>query len=282
MPIHVNCPVCGQRLRVSNYAAGRITKCNACGNAVRVPKPTAMLKEGEDETEDAGKHSRPDEIAVGPLTPSEAWYRSIEKLSGSLDWMAERPIRILFVALLMVAAYVGVATAKWALSKPQEGPIATQEPVDLEPWDGVGTADGNERVRVTAQSVTTEPIEVIPVNMNGARKTPNAYLKIALKIENLGSADLKYTGWANDMDKNDHAARMRDDTGQSHKQVVWRSKIVGQTSSTTIKPAGSLVDILVFDPPGTYVKYLKLSLPAVACEGTGELRIKIPRTRVLD
>ncbi len=128
MPIHVNCPICGQRLRVSNYAAGRITKCTACGNAVRVPKPKAMLKQGEDETQDAAKKSGPDETAAGRLTPSEVWYRSIERLSGSLDWMAERPIRILFAALIMVAAYVGVATAKWALAGLQTAQLCPKSP----------------------------------------------------------------------------------------------------------------------------------------------------------
>ncbi len=282
MPIHINCPICGQRLRVSNYAAGRITKCNACGNAVHVPKPKAMLNEGEDEDEtEQGKKSQSNETPAGPLTPSEVWYRSIERLSGSLDWMAERPARIVFVALVLVAAYLGVATAKWALSKPPEGPIVVQEPVDTEPWDGVGTADGNERVRVNAQS-TTEPIEILPPNMSVARKTPSAYLKITLKIENIGDTDLKYTGWSNNTGKTDQFARLRDDTGQSHKQVAWRAKIIGQTSSATIKPKESLTDILIFDPPATYIRYLKLSLPAQACEGSGELRIKLPRVRVLD
>ncbi|HEV8071366.1 MAG TPA: hypothetical protein VGP76_26870 [Planctomycetaceae bacterium] len=279
MPIHIDCSVCGQRLRVPNFAAGRITKCTACGAAVRVPQPTALLKE-EDETKNAGPVANKNQ--TDPFSPSEVWYRSIERLSGSLDWLAERPIRILVVALVLVAGYVGVATAKWALSKPVDLTIKSQEAIDLEPWEGVGTSDANDRVRVTAQSVTTEQIAVVPPNMRAAQKTPKAYLRIALKIENLGPSELKYSGWSVSAGNEDHAARLKDDAGVAHKQVVWKARIVGQTSSEVIPPSGSVSDVLVFEPPGTYARYLKLALPAEACEGTGDLRIKLPRTRFID
>jgi hypothetical protein len=114
------------------------------------------------------------------------------------------------------------------------------------------------------------------------RKTPRAYLRIALKIDNLSPEGLKYTGWSLASGNNDHAATLKDDAGASHNQVSWEAQIVGQTRSATIKPAESLVDILVFDAPRTYAKYLKLTLPAEACGGTGALRIKIPRTRAPD
>lgn len=278
MPIHVDCPICGQRLRVPNFAAGRITKCTACGNAVRVPQPKAMLEENASEN----TTSKTKENHAQAFSPGEVWYRSIERLSGWLDWLADRPIRILVVVLILAACYVGVATAKWAVSKSTELPVASVEPVDLEPWEGVGTSDVNDRVRVTAESVTTEQIAVIAPNMSGARKTPKAYLRIALKIEDLGASPLKYTGWSASSGQDDHLARLKDDTGGAHNQVVWKARIVGQTGSALIQPSSSVVDVLVFEPPGTYAKYLKLALPAEACEGTGELRIKIPRTRFID
>jgi hypothetical protein len=279
MPIHIDCPVCAQRLRVPNFAAGRITKCTSCGAAVRVPQPTALLKE-EDETGEASPTAK--ETQTEALSLSEVWYRSIERLSGSLDWLAERPIRILVVALILVAGYVGVATAKWALSKPVDLTIKSEEAVDLEPWEGVGTSDANDRIRVTAQSVTTDQIGVIPPNMSVARKTPKAYLRIELKIENLGPSELKYSGWSVGGGNDDHAARLKDDTGIVHHQVVWKARIVGQTPSAVIPPSGSVSDVLVFEPPGTYARYLKLALPAEACGGTGDLRIKLPRTRFID
>jgi hypothetical protein len=277
MPIHLDCPVCNQRIRVPNFAAGRITKCTGCGNAVRVPQPKTML---EDEAIEATKlvQGKPPE----EFSPTEVWYRSIERLSGSLDWVAERPIRIVFAVLVLVACCAGVETTKWALSKSPEAPIVSVEPEDPEPWDDVGLTDAKDGVRVTAKSVTTEQIQVVPPNWSGARKTPKAYLRIALKIENLSQMELAYSGWATSGGSGENMAIIKDDTGGVHKQVAWTSRIVGQLASAKIPASGSVDDVLVFDTPGTYVKYLKLSLPAGACGGKGNLRIKIPRVRVLD
>jgi hypothetical protein len=271
MAIHIDCPVCGQKLNVSNFAAGRVTKCTACGKAVRVPQPKTMLQ----------RDSSDDERARFSLGELFAW--SIEKLSGGLDSLVERPVRILVIILLLAAGYLGMATTKWALSKTEEAPTATaSEPVDPEPWEGVGLTDANEQVRVTAQSANTEQIMVTPPDSTLSRKTPKAYLKIVLKIENLGLSELKYTGWSARKGNNSQAAKIKDDTGGVHEQMVWDYRVVGQTVAAPIPVARSIEDILIFEHPGTYAKYLKLALPAEAYGGTGELRIKLPQTRFLD
>jgi hypothetical protein len=278
MPILIDCPVCGQRLRVPNFAAGRITKCTSCGNAVRVPRPKDMLEEGKSEPEKAEGNKLEE-----PFSVSELGYRSYERFSTWLDWLADRPIRILFVALICVGCYVGVAAAKWALSKPKEGPIVSVDAEDLEPWEGVGLTDANDQVRVTAKSVGTQQIDFIPTGWNNARKSPQACLRVALRIENLGPSEIKYTGWAPKGGNNSGVAHIKDDAGIAHHQVNWTGKIVGQqTPPATIAPSKSIEEVLVFNHPGTYPKYLKLTLPAEACGGTGVLRIKIPRTQSLD
>ncbi len=74
MPIHFNCSVCDERLRVPNFAAGRITKCTSCGNALRVPQPSTLLQEEENEDAREKSHARtaqPEEFSVTDL-----WYRS--------------------------------------------------------------------------------------------------------------------------------------------------------------------------------------------------------------
>jgi hypothetical protein len=274
MPIHLNCSVCGQRLRVPNFAAGRITKCTACGNAVRVPSPTKLLQEdGESSNEKLQANTGESE----EFSVSEVWYRSIERLSRSLDWLSDRPIRILFAVLILAAGVLGISTAKWALNKPPE-PVLSVEPEDSEPWEGVGLTDANDSIRVTA-SAAHQQVLVIPQGRTGAVKTPKAYLQIGLKIENLGPTELKYSGWSADTGREQHAARIKDDSGHSFKQVVWRAGIVGQTSSAVIPPSGSISDLLVFENTEGWSRYLKLTLPAAACEGTGNLRIKIPQIR---
>jgi hypothetical protein len=274
MPILLDCPVCGQRLRVPNFAAGRITKCTACGNAVRVREPKKMLEDSEaDEAAETAADKPTEAFSISEIGP-----RSLERLSGWLDWLAERPVRVLGVAAVVVACYVGVTSAKWALSKSAEAPVTLKEPEDPD-WESVGTSDANERVRVTVQSVTTEQILILPSGWSRPRKTPQAYLKIALKIENLGGAELKYTGWAQG-GGDERSAKLKDDAGIAHQQL--NARIVGQAVSASIPPSGSIEDILVFNNPGTTPRYLKLSLPAEAYGEKGDLRIKIPRTRLLD
>ncbi|HET6323983.1 MAG TPA: hypothetical protein VFG04_04735, partial [Planctomycetaceae bacterium] len=176
-----------------------------------------------------------------------------------------------------------VATAKWALSKSAEPPSSTiVEPVDPEPWEGVGISDANENVRVTATGVTSEQIVVTPYDSKLARKTPKAYFKIVLKIENVGSSNVKYAGWSARQDNLEQAAKLKDDTGATVEQALGDVRVVGQTGSASIRPGTSVEEILIFQPPPTYARYLKLALPAEASGGTGNLRIKIPRTRVVD
>jgi len=271
MPIHLDCPVCGQRLRVSNFAAGRVTKCTACGKGVRVPQPKEIL-------DPTGSKVRPARFSF-----EDFFQRSIERAAQWRESLVDHPVRLLVLILLLVAGCLGVATTRWALSKPTDSrTMSSQAPVDPEPWEGVGMSDANDLVRVTAQSAATEQITVISPGATVPRKTPKAYLKVVLKIENLSSAELKYSGWSFREGNSDQAATLKDDSGTSHPQAVWEERNVGQTVAATIPPAGSIEDFLVFEHPGTYARYLKLTLPGAACGGTGELRIKIPQTPFVD
>ncbi len=103
--------------------------------------------------------------------------------------------------------------------------MASLEAEDPEPWEGAGLIDANESVRVTAQSVTTERIDVVPPNRTTPIKTPAAYLRIALKIENLGPSELKYSGWSTSAGSEGHPASLKDDAGIAHKQVVWKARM---------------------------------------------------------
>jgi hypothetical protein len=48
MTITFNCPQCGRQLRVEDEVAGKTSKCNDCGEAVRVPgSPKAVLAPGQ-------------------------------------------------------------------------------------------------------------------------------------------------------------------------------------------------------------------------------------------
>jgi hypothetical protein len=277
MAIYVDCGVCKQGLRVPNFAAGRITKCPGCGNAVRVPQPKAMLKEA-----DADGSSK-DNLKDRPLAPIESLRHPIEGLSTWLDWLADRPARILVLALILGGLYVGVATAKWAFSNAIDAPVASSTgPVDPEPWDEATTSDANDFVRVTATASATQQISYVPRDYNTARKTPTAYFTVVLKIDNIGISPLRYTGWSIGQDKPEQAAKLIDYTGSTLQQVDLDGRVIGQTSSATIPPSGSIEDFLVFPNSSRVSPYLKLQLPAAACGGSGNLRIKLQQTPMVD
>ncbi len=277
MAIYFDCGVCNQGLRVPNFAAGRITKCPGCGNAMRVPQPKAMLKEA-----DADSPKRESLKDRSPAA-SELWRHPIEGLSSWLDWLADRPARALILALILVGLYVGVATAKWAFRTAIDAPVASSAgPVDPDPWDDASTSDANDLVRVTATATATQQISYVPRDYTAARKTPAAYFTVVLKIDNIGDAPLHYTGWSVSQDKPEQAAKLIDYTGTTLQQVSWDGRVIGQTSSATIPPSGSIEDFLVFPNSRRVSPYLKLQLPAEACGGNGNLRIKLQQTPMID
>jgi hypothetical protein len=272
MPIHLDCPICGQRLQVSNAARGRTLQCVACGNAVRVPEPKSMLEAKTAESTEA--------LALGhKLTRAQG------SLSAWLESLANRPILLLGVVVLFVVAALGIKTALWAAGKfAHRAPTATiQEAVDPEPWDGAGTSDANDRVRVTLKSATVEPITVVEPESNRVHKTPKSHLKIVLEIQNLSPSEaVQYSRWSTHADTRAQSAKLSDDTGAVHQQVDWSERIVDQLNSMSIQPSGKVEELLVFPYPGKYSRYLKLALPAQAIGGTHDLRIKIPWTRSAD
>jgi hypothetical protein len=277
MAIHIDCGVCNQVLRVPNFAAGRITKCPGCGNAVRVPQPKALLKEAD--AESSPKHNP----SNGPLAPHALWRHPIEGLSTWLDWLADRPARILNVVVILAGLYVGTATARWAFSTAVEPPVAASaSPVDPDPWDDATTSDANDFVRVTATSTATQQVSYVPRDYNTARKTTTAYFTVALKIENIGNSPLRYTGWSMSEDKPEQVARLTDFTGATLQQVDLDGRVIGKTSSATILPAASIEDVLIFPNSRRVSPYLKLQLPAAACGGNGNLRIKLQQTPMVD
>jgi hypothetical protein len=269
MPIHLDCPICDQRLKVSNKAAGRVVKCRACGNAVRVPEPKSMLA-----AETASKQA----FATEP----ENYWTLLQ------EFVAARPGAALVVVLILIVSAVGIKIAARAASNSNwrfaSSTAARKDgPVDPEAWEGVVESDSSDRVRVTEKSATGVQISVVPAGSKFTRKTLKVFLKIVLKIENLSPSEtLGYTGWSAALGGKNQTATLKDDMGAEYPQLDLGERIAGQLGNTSIQPGGSVDDVLVFDNPKTYVKYLKLALPAQAVGGTGILRIKIPQTPSAD
>jgi hypothetical protein len=267
MSIHLDCPICNQRLNIPNKAVGRLIQCVACGSAIRVPDPKAMV--ATETVEQVGLFGglRLQLAQIGPR---------------SSEFIAQRPVAALGMLFAFVLVLIGLKFARAPISdfiSHARGEQAAQVtgPVDPEPWPGVGLRDENDHVRVVLKTSTLEQITVVRPSVGVKRKTQRPYLKIVLEIQNLSATEkLHYSGWGVRHDNHDHIATMKDNAGVEHRQPESPDVIVGQYEKDSIEPNGSIEDILVFDLPLSYVKYLKMSLPAEAVGGTGLLRIKIP------
>jgi hypothetical protein len=264
MSIHLNCPVCEQRLNVSNATAGRVIQCVACGNAVRVPQPKALMA-----TKDAGALPDRLRLGIGQIIPR------------SSEFVAQRPAAALGVLVVLIVGLIGLRFAKAAISdyvaNVSPPPQATG-PVDPDPWDDVGLIAENEHVRVTCKSATTQLIDVVRPSVGTKRKTSKVFFKVVLEIQNLNPKEtIHYSGWGINPEHPDQAATIKDNAGVERQQPQWPDVILGQFTKDAIEPVSSLDEILVFELPLPSAKYLKLTLPAKAIGGTGALRIKIPR-----
>lgn len=268
MPIEVDCPACGQRHNVPFTQAGQTQKCAACGHSMQVPTLRGMVAT-------KSENRRPEVI-----TPDDLFEMAYQRASIYVKAMIRRPIRSALAACLLVACLIGIGVAKRALRDSVKSEPAGQGlRADPEPWEGVGMSDSNDRVRVTAEAVTTEKPMVKPPNSSPPHKYAYPVLMVALKIENLSpDQPLPYSGWEVGSAPANQAATLKDSQGVEIKQFDGGERFVGQTSSASIPPGGSVKDLLVFQIPHSYASYVKLALPANAVGGTGNLRIKIPRT----
>jgi hypothetical protein len=271
MPIEVDCPSCGQRHNVPYTQAGKTQACAACGKPLRVPAPRAMVA------------SKTERERTEIVTPDDLFEWAYQRVTARLKWLVSRPIRVVVLLLLLLAGYLGMAAARWALHEAKPRAATVTGPIDPEPWEGVGMSDTNGDVRVTAQSVTMDKITLHTQHGVGTFPSAGLFLVIALKIENLSrDQELRYSGWDGRIAATDQVATLKDDQGIIIKQFDGTEQVVGQVRSASVKPGDSIKELLVFDSSRPYTRYIKLSLPAKALGRTGELRIKIPQTPAID
>jgi hypothetical protein len=266
MPIEVDCPTCGQRHNVPYTQAGRTQDCAACGKPIRVPAPRALV---------ASKAQRE---RTEIITPDDLFDWAYERVTSRLKWLISRPFRLVVLLVLLVACYLGIAAARWALREATAAATASRKSHDPDPWDSAGMSDTNGQVRVTAESVSVSKIMLLGQQRVNTFQSAAWFLVIALKIENLSpDQELQYSGWDGRAAATDQVATLTDNLGGIIKQYDGSEQIVGQIRSASIKPGESIKELLAFDSSRLCTRLLRLSLPAKALGGTGELRIGIPQ-----
>ncbi len=114
-----------------------------------------------------------------------------------------------------------------------------------------------------------------------AARPKSEALVILLELCNTNATKkLAYTSWS---DRN-LGVTLKDNFGNPYTQKtkkVFRGALVeGQSSSGSIYPGKSIVDVVIFEPPIDKAKFLRLELPATAFGGSGMLSFQIPITMV--
>jgi hypothetical protein len=76
---------------------------------------------------------------------------------------------------------------------------------------------------------------------------------------------------------------LEDDTGKKWGQKVFgRLRFEGQLEKTTLEPGQTVQDLLVFDPPESQVRMLRLMLPATVVGAEGVIGFSIPGSMIAD
>jgi hypothetical protein len=136
---------------------------------------------------------------------------------------------------------------------------------------------GDIRVRIRSVAVTS----VEGKDAAGRLFPPQASLVIGVRLVNVGVAHrVVYRSWADaDRPAGQPAPRLTDHHGHRYELRPFApgEEAVGHVRGAPLTPGQRADDILVFEPPGADVEYLRLELPAAAFGASGTLRWQIPR-----
>ncbi len=144
-----------------------------------------------------------------------------------------------------------------------------------------GVRQGDIEVRITSARVDYVALTDIGSDRGSSK---DKLLSIALAIKNTSATKkIEYEGWSGTDDfLPRNAAVLRDNFGNAYKRVGFgfTTRVVGQISNESIYPGKAVSDVLVFEPPIGALDYLHLELPAGAFDGTGRLRLEIPKNMI--
>ncbi|MDB5340884.1 MAG: hypothetical protein JWN70_6503 [Planctomycetaceae bacterium] len=143
--------------------------------------------------------------------------------------------------LLLLVMSVGTVSC----SKPPLGAVAT---------------DGKVEVRY----ITGRIGKVLFASGKSQQRSEKDLLQIQIWIENLSdSKKLEYKGWGDDNLSSAKKARLKDDLGNTYKQVTFglMHRPVGQKAKESLYPGSAIQDILVFELPVEKAQMVHLILP---------------------
>jgi hypothetical protein len=176
---------------------------------------------------------------------------------------------------------------------PQALPERVVEPVDgntgESPLDTsaewVDASRGAIRVRDLWVRVESARVEQVELRIAGQRQyTAQKFLVLRFQVANVGAErKLDYQSWADGNDgPSKHPPTLADNTRRMYRQRPCPSgaTAAGQRRGGVIYPGKSLDDLLIFEAPADKIEYLRLQLPASACNTEGTLQLQIPRSMI--
>ncbi len=203
-------------------------------------------------------------------------------LAGSITGFAGIGIAVLW--LTICSGLLGSANkAVSEVSKEREKRVeqAKKESEAPENWaDATKTSLQRSDVEVWLSAARVEFIRLDMLGQDGQSQDKN--LAIYIKIKNKSTTKkINYESWGGqDRLIEKHRPFLEDNFGNKYRGVSFGfgTKVVGQIKDVSIHPDQVIDDLLVFETPLANVQYLRLTLPASAFGGNGDLRFQIPES----
>jgi hypothetical protein len=137
---------------------------------------------------------------------------------------------------------------------------------------------GGVRIRVVRVSTQAVPIE----DRAGGRRLAERGLMLYVRVSNMAPDRLvRFAGWGLNGTESE-AITVVDDRGRPCSARTFEPgwAVLGRAPPTVLAAGKWVDDVLVFASPSPDVAFLRLSLPASAFGGTGQLRLEIPREMI--
>ncbi len=165
--------------------------------------------------------------------------------------------------------------------KPAELP-ATPAPAKVEKWTLAG-----EPIVIDGIKVVIDEVELgkVALQKSGNRKGNSTGVRLAIWTTITNTTDKRkvdFEAWNPELEFR-RTVTLSDDAGNSYKPVNFGvgTVVQGTSGEDSIYPGKSVRDCVVFEAPVDGVQTLKLTLPASAIGGEGDLRFEIPASLIV-
>lgn len=289
MPISIECPSCGLRIKAPDKAAGRKAACPKCKGPVSIPgaiAPTDILEESPQApvpmppirveiTTDPSEKRLPAAPPVQVNVSSRSAGGFMTGLGLSFGCIAGL-VAIPLVGFLTCAGFVVTSLIGGAGNRISDARDRVNQPYIVAGPDGT-SRHGDIQVTVSGARVGKANVKSAlggePFEEDAVR------LLVSIKVENLSTTKkITYSGWGGD--SIGVKPELKDNHGNTYRLVSYNISrtLVGQVAFRELYPGKSVDDLIAFEPPVDAADVLLLELPGVHVDTLERFRFQIPKT----